>query len=129
MMEQVARDAKGTFHTLVEPKGKVTITRWEKESNAKCKGKDWEELIQEADWITDPEATQPRETLYHKTVEMASRTKMLIGKVSTERKDASLKDNKDHKKLLKEILSFLNNLEASTKRLAEDQKDQKENME
>jgi hypothetical protein len=70
-MEQAARDAKNTFHMLVEPKGKTTITRWEKEINAKCKGKAWEELIQEADWITDPGATQPRETLYHKTVERA----------------------------------------------------------
>jgi hypothetical protein len=128
-MEQAARDAKGTFHTLVEPKGKATITRWEKEINAKRKGKAWEELIQEADWITDPGATQPRETLYHKMVEMAWRTKMLIGKVSSERKDASRKDNKDHKKLLKEILSRLSNLEASTKWLAEDQRDQKEKME
>jgi hypothetical protein len=101
-------------------KGKATITRWEKEINAKCKGKAWEELIQEEDWITDPGAMQPRETLYHKTVEMAWRTKMLIGKVSSKRKDASLKDNKDHKKMLKEIQSRLNNLEASTKRLVED---------
>jgi hypothetical protein len=54
---------------------------------------------------------------------------MLIGKVSLERKDASLKDNKDHKKMLKEILSHLSNLEASTKWLVEDQKDQKKKME
>jgi hypothetical protein len=114
-MKQAARDANGTFHMLVEPKGKATITRWEKEITSKCKGKSWEELIQEADWITDPRATQPRKTLYHKMVEMAWRTKMLIGKVSLERKDASLKDNKDHKKMLKEITSRLSNLEASTK--------------
>jgi hypothetical protein len=114
-MEQAARDAKGTFHTLVEPKGKATITWWEKEINVKRKGKSWEELIQEADWIMDPGAMQPRETLYHKMVEMAWRTKMLIGKVRSKRKDASLKDNKDHKKMLKEILSRLSNLEASTK--------------
>ena len=54
---------------------------------------------------------------------------MLIGKVGAERKEANRKDNKDHKKLLKEILSCLNNLEASTKWLAKDQRDQKEKME
>jgi hypothetical protein len=48
---------------------------------------------------------------------------MLIGKVGVERKDVSRKDNKNHKKLLKEILSRLNNLEASTKWLVEDQRD------
>jgi hypothetical protein len=36
---------------------------------------------------------------------------------------------RDHKKLLIEILSRLNNLEASTKRISEDQRDQKEKME
>jgi hypothetical protein len=100
-MEQAARDAKGTFQALVEPKGKATITRWEKEITAKRKGKAWEELSQEADWITDPGTTQSRETLYHKTVEMAWQTKMLIGKVSTEKKAASRKGNKAKKKIAK----------------------------
>ena len=68
----------------------------------------------------DPGTTQSRETLYHKTVEMAWRKKMLIRKVRTEKKDASRKGNKDHTKFLKEILSRLNNLDTSTKRIAED---------
>jgi hypothetical protein len=51
--EQASRDAKGTFQALVELKGQATITRWEKEITAKSKGKAWEELSQEADWITD----------------------------------------------------------------------------
>jgi len=114
-MEQVARDAKGTFQALVEPKGKETITRWEREITTKRKGKAWEEVIQEADWIMDPGTTQSKETLYHKMVEMAWWTKMLIGKVSTENKDVSHKGNKAQKKLLKEILSRLSNLNASTK--------------
>jgi len=38
-IEQAARDAKGTFHTLVEPKGKATITGWEKEINVNAMGK------------------------------------------------------------------------------------------
>ena len=54
---------------------------------------------------------------------------MLIGKVSSERKAASRKDNRDHKKLLTEILSHLSNLEASVKRLAENQRSQKEKKE
>jgi hypothetical protein len=87
-MEQAEKDVEGTFHTLVAPKGKETITRLEKEINEKCKGKTWDALAQEADWVTDPGATQPRETLYHKMVEMAWKTKMLIGKVSSEREDA-----------------------------------------
>jgi hypothetical protein len=61
--------------------------------------------------------------------EEAWRTKMLIGKMSSERTEASQKDNRDHKKLLTEILSRISNLEASTKWLAEDQRDQKEKME
>jgi hypothetical protein len=62
-------------------------------------------------------------------VEMAWRTKMLIGKVSSERKDASWKDNRDQKKLLKGDLSRVNNLESNTKWLAKDHRDHKEKME
>ena len=54
---------------------------------------------------------------------------MLIGKMGSERTYASHKDKKDHKKLLTEILSCINNLEASTKQIVEDQRDQKEKME
>jgi hypothetical protein len=53
--------AKGTFQTQVEPKGKETITKWEKELNNKCKGKVRDALVQEADWATDLGAMQPRE--------------------------------------------------------------------
>jgi hypothetical protein len=56
-MEQEARDAKGTFQALVDPKGQATITRWDKEITAKRQGKSWEELSREADWITDPWTT------------------------------------------------------------------------
>jgi hypothetical protein len=48
-MEQVEKDAEGTFHTLVASKGKTTITRWEKEIKEKCKGKTWYALTQESD--------------------------------------------------------------------------------
>jgi hypothetical protein len=86
-MEQAVKDAEGTFHTLVAPKGKATITRLQKAINEKSKGKTWDALVHEVDWVTDLGATQPKETLYHKTMEMAWQTKMLIGKVSWERED------------------------------------------
>jgi hypothetical protein len=44
-MEQVAKDVEGTFHTLVAPKGKATITQLEKAINEKCKGKTWDALV------------------------------------------------------------------------------------
>jgi hypothetical protein len=43
-MEQAAKDAEGTFYTLVAPKGKATITRLEKEIKEKRKGKTWDAL-------------------------------------------------------------------------------------
>jgi hypothetical protein len=128
-MEQATKDTEGTFHTLVAPKGKVTITQWEKEIKEKCNGKAWDALTQEADWVTELGATQPRETLYHKKLEMAWLTKMMIGKVSSEMEDARLEDNKEHKKLLNEILSRLSSLETITKLLVEVEKDQKAKVE
>jgi hypothetical protein len=116
---------EGTFQTLVAPKGKETITRWEKELKDKCKGKAWDALVQEADWVTDLGATQPRETLYHKTVEMAWLTKMMIGKVISEREEARQEDNKENKTMLDEILRRINSLETITKLLVEVEKDQK----
>jgi hypothetical protein len=81
------------------------------------------------DWVTDLGATQPRETLYHKTVEMAWLTKMMIDKVSSEMEEARWEDNTDHKKMLDEILSHLSSLETITKLLVEVEKDQKSKME
>jgi hypothetical protein len=40
-MEQDAKEAKGTFLTPVDPKGKAIINRWEREINTTRKGKDW----------------------------------------------------------------------------------------
>jgi hypothetical protein len=124
-MAQAAKDAEGTFQTRVAPKGKETITRWEKELKNKCKGKARDALVQEADWVTDLGATQPRETLFHKTVEMAWLTKMMIGKVISEREEARQEDNKENKKMLDEILRRINSLETITKLLVEVEKDQK----
>jgi hypothetical protein len=83
-MEQAAKEAKGIFLTQVDPKGKTIINRWKREVNITHKGKAWTKLIQEADGIRDPGATQPRRTLYHKTVEEAWRTKNLIGKMNAD---------------------------------------------
>jgi hypothetical protein len=128
-MEQAAREAKGTFLEQVDTKGKEVIDRWEREVNTKRQGKAWAELIQEADGIRDPGATQPRKTLYHKTVEEAWRTKMLISKLRADKNETSRVENRGHKKELTEILSRLSNLEASARRIAEDQRNQSEKME
>jgi hypothetical protein len=109
-MEQVEKDAEGTFHTLVSPRGKATIVRLEKKIKEKRKGKTWDALTQEVDWVTEPGATQHRETLYHKMVEMAWQTNMLIGKVSSEREDTRWENCKEHTKLLNEVLRCLNSL-------------------
>jgi hypothetical protein len=119
---------RGHLHTLVAQKGKATITRWEKEIKSKREGKAWDALTQEADWVTNPGATQPKETLYHKMMEMAWLTKMMIDKVSSKREDARLEDKKEHKKLLNEILSHLSSLKTITKLLAQVKKDQKARM-
>jgi hypothetical protein len=128
-MEQATKDTEDTFYTLVAPKGKATITRWEKEIKEKRKGKAWDALTQEAVWVTDPGAMQPRETLYHKMMDMAWLTNMMIDKLSSEMEDSRVEDNKEHKKLLNEILSHLNSLETITKLLTEVEKDQKSKME
>jgi hypothetical protein len=101
----------------------------EKEIQGNCKGKTWDALTQETDWVTDPGATQPKETLYHKTMEMAWKTKMLIGKVRSEREDARQENNKEHTKLLTEILRCLNSLETITKLLTEVEKNQQVKIE
>ena len=51
---------------------------------------------------------------------------MLIGKMNIDWKETSREAIRDHKKVLIEILSRLSNLEASAKRLVEDQRSQKE---
>jgi hypothetical protein len=86
-------------------------------------------LVQEADWVIDPGATQPRETLFHKMVEMAWITKMMIGKVISESEEARKVENKENKIMLDEILRHLSSLETITKLLVEVEKDQKSKME
>jgi hypothetical protein len=56
-MEQAAKYVEGTFHTLVVPKGKATITRWEEELKDKHKGKELGDMELEADWVTNLGAT------------------------------------------------------------------------
>jgi predicted house-cleaning noncanonical NTP pyrophosphatase (MazG superfamily) len=87
------------------------------------------ELIQEEDGIRDPGATQPRTTLYHKMVEEYWHTKMMISKLRDENNEISKVENHGHKKELIEILSILSNLEASVRRIVEDQRSQNKKME
>jgi hypothetical protein len=62
-------------------------------------------------------------------MEMAWQTKMLIGKVSSEREDARWEKNKEHTKLLNEIFRHLSSLETITKLLTEVEMDQKAKLE
>jgi hypothetical protein len=84
-IEQAAKEAKSTFHMTIDTKGKKIIKRWEGEINNAHRGKSWSTLTQEEGGIRDPRATQPRLTLYHKTMEEAWRTKMMIGKMCADR--------------------------------------------
>jgi hypothetical protein len=58
-------------------------------------------------------------------MEMAWKTNMLIGKVSSEREDARQENNKEQMKLLNEILRRLSSLETMTRLLIEVDTDQK----
>jgi hypothetical protein len=122
-MEQAAREAKGTFLEQVDTKGKAVIDIWEREVNTKHQGKAWAGTHPRSRRIRDPGATQPRKTLYHKTVEEAWHTKMLICKLREEKNETSRVANRGHKKEIIEILSHLSDLEAS-KRHREDQRNQ-----
>jgi hypothetical protein len=62
-------------------------------------------------------------------VKEAWRTKNLIGKMNDDRKETNSEAIRDHKKVLTKILIRLSNLDASAKRLAEDQRSQKQKME
>jgi hypothetical protein len=73
----------------------------------------------------DPEATQPRETIYHKTMEMVWLTKMLIRKMVLEREEARKEENKENKTMLDEILCRMSSMETITKLLVEVERDHK----
>jgi hypothetical protein len=128
-IEQVAREVENTFHTLVSPKGKATVNKWEEEIKEERSGKEWGEIAQEAEWITDLGATRPRETLYHKTIEMTWFTKMLIGKVKSDREEARQEDHREVKTMLDEIQRRISGLETIIKLLVEVEKDQKSKQE
>jgi flagellar motility protein MotE (MotC chaperone) len=128
-MEQAAREAKGTFLEKVDTNSKVVIDKWEREVNTKHQGKAWVELIQEADGIRDPGATQPRKTFYQKMVEEDWCTKLMISKLRDDKNETSRVENRGHKKDLIGILSCLSNLEANARRIVEDQMNQREKME
>jgi hypothetical protein len=82
-------------------------------------------LVEEVDWVIDPGATQPRETLFHKTVEMAWLTKMMIEKVISEREEARQEDNRENKTMPDEIMRHVSSLKTITKLLVEVEKEHK----
>ena len=128
-IKHVAKEAKSTFHTKIDTKGKKIIKIWEGEINNASRGKASSTLTQEARGIRDPKATQSRLTLYHRTVEEAWRTKMLIGKMCADRGETNRTETKEKKKERTGILNHLSNLEVGVKRLVEDQKRQQEKLE
>jgi hypothetical protein len=128
-IEQAAREEENTFHTMVSPKGKATINKWEEEIKEERSGKEWGEIAQEVEWITDLGATHPRETLYHKTVETTWVTKMLIGKVNSDREEACKEDHQEIKTMLDEIHRRISRLETIVKLLVEVEKNQQSKQE
>jgi hypothetical protein len=125
----VARDARNTFITKVDNKGKMIIKIWEGEINNARRGKGWSTLTQEAGRIREPGTIQSRITLYHKMVEESWRTKMLIGKMCANKGETNKTETKEKKKERKRILNHLSNLEMGIKRMVEDQKIQQDKLE
>jgi hypothetical protein len=68
---------------------------------------------------------QPRETLYHKMVEMAWLSMIMIKKVILEREEVRQEDNREKKTMLDEILHHISSLKTITKLLVEVEKDKK----
>jgi hypothetical protein len=62
-------------------------------------------------------------------VEEAWHTKMIISNMRVDKNETSRVENRCHKKELTEIPSRLSNLEASARRIAKDQRNQREKME
>jgi hypothetical protein len=87
-MENVAREATRMYQYSVPQKGKEVVESWEEEIKEERGSKEMETIAQEVDWIKDMGVTHTRETLFHKTLEMAWITKMLIGKVKAKRDEA-----------------------------------------
>jgi hypothetical protein len=82
-------------------------------------------MVLEADCVTYPGATHPRETLYQKMVETTWLTNMMIGKVKWEREEARQEDNGETTTMLDELQRRLSSLEMIVKLLVEVEKDKK----
>jgi hypothetical protein len=128
-IEQAARDATNTFQTMVSQKGKEAVNKWEEEIKEEQSGKEWGEISQEVDWIKYLGATHPRETLYYRTVETTWVTKMLIGKVKSDREEARKDDHREIKPMLEEIHRRISGLETIVKLLVEVEKNQQSKQE
>jgi hypothetical protein len=64
-------------------------------------------------------ATHTRETLYHRTLEMAWVTKMLIGKVKADRDETYMEEQLEMKSLLEYIQRRVSGLETMFKLLVD----------
>jgi len=64
-------------------------------------------------------ATHTRETLYHRTLEMAWVTKMLIGKVKADKDETHREEHMEMKSLLEDIQHLVSGLETMFKLLVD----------
>jgi hypothetical protein len=79
------------------------VESWEEEIKVEHGSKEMDKIAKEVDWIRDMGTTRTRETLYHKTLEMAWVTKMLIGKVKADRDETRMEDHRETKSMLEDI--------------------------
>jgi hypothetical protein len=117
------------YQATVPQKGKQAVENWEEELKAERESKDKTKIAQEVDWIIDMGTTRTRETLYHKTLEMAWHTKMLIGKVKADREETRREDQCELKTMLEDIQRCVSGLETIVKLLVEIEKNQQSKQE
>ena len=110
------------YQATVPQKGKDAVENWEEELKVERERKDKKKVAQEVDWIIDMGTTRTRETLYHKTIEMAWHTKMLIGKVKVGWEETRMEDQQEMHTLMEDIQRRVSELENIVKLLVEIEK-------
>jgi hypothetical protein len=128
-IENVAREAVRMYQTSVPQKGKEVVESWEEEIKVERGSKEMDKIAQEVDWIRDMGVTRTRETLYHRTLEMAWVTKMLIGKVKADRDETRREEQLEMKSLLEDIQRRVSGLETMFKMLVDIEKNQQSKLE
>jgi hypothetical protein len=102
-IENVAREGARMYQTSFPHKGKELVESWEEEIKVEQGGKEMDKIAQKVDWIRDTGATRTKEILYHRTLEMAWVTKMLIGKVKADQDETRKEDQQEMKSMREEI--------------------------